>query len=421
MGEALERARAAKAASRDLAKSSAALRDGALRAMAKALRSQRESILAANAADVVAARSAGTADSLVDRLSLDKGRLESMARGLEAIADQPDPLGRVLDGRRLPGGLAIERVTVPLGVVAMVYEARPNVTSDAAGLCLKAGNACVLRGGSLALRSNAAIADVLARAAEEAGLPHGCIGLVGGGRDQVDELMGLTGLIDVLIPRGGASLIRHCVEGAKVPVIETGTGNCHVYVHAAADEDMAIDIIRNAKTQRPGVCNACESVLVDEAVSDRFLRRLVGECARWGVLVHGDGRTLEASREEGLPEGACVAATEEDWGREYLAMEISVRVVAGLDEAISHVNRYGTGHSECIVTADYAAAERFLNEVDAAAVYVNASTRFTDGGMFGLGAEIGISTQKLHARGPMGVEALVTTKYLCRGNGQVRP
>lgn len=422
MGEARDRAVSAKAAARELAQASGPVRDGALRAMAAALRERAAEILMANAEDVAAAKAAGTAPQLVDRLLLDGGRVEAMARGLEQIAAQPDPLGRVVDGRRLDCGLAIERVSVPLGVVAMVYEARPNVTCDAAGLCVKAGDACVLRGGSMARRSNAAIARVLREAAVGAGLPQGCIELVeGGGREQVDELMGLTGLVDVLIPRGGAGLIRHCVENAKVPVIETGTGNCHVYVHAAADEQMAIDIIRNAKTQRPGVCNACESVLVDGEVSGHFLCRLTSECARWGVLVHGDELTLGAAGFMELPEGACVAATEDDWGREYLDMELSVRVVAGLDEAIAHVNRYGTGHSECIVTRDYAAAERFLREVDAAAVYVNASTRFTDGGMFGLGAEIGISTQKLHARGPMGVEALVTTKYLCRGAGQVRP
>ena len=422
MGEARDRAVAAKAAARELARCGADVRNAALRAMAGALRSQAADILVANAADVEAARQAGTAAQLIDRLLLGEGRIDAMARGLEAIASQADPLGRVLDGRRLSNGLAIERVTVPLGVVAMVYEARPNVTSDAAGLCLKAGNACVLRGGSLARRSNAAIASVLCDAAVGAGLPRGCIGLVaGGGHEEVDELMGLRGLVDVLIPRGGADLIRRCVEGARVPVIETGVGTCHVYVHARADLAQALAIIRNAKTQRPGVCNACESVLVDAAVAGTFLPQLLRACAEWGVLVHGDAHTLATARALGLPDGApCVAATEGDWGREYLALELSLRVVAGLDEAIDHIGRYGTGHSECIVTEDYAASERFLRDVDAAAVYVNASTRFTDGGMFGLGAEIGISTQKLHARGPMGVEALVTTKYLCRGAGQVR-
>ena len=422
MSEARERAEAARGAARELARCGSSVRNEALRAMARALRDETPAILAANASDVAVARSAGTSDALIDRLCLDEGRVDAMARGLEAIADQPDPLGRVTSGQRLANGLAIERVTVPLGVVAMIYEARPNVTSDAAGLCLKAGNACVLRGGSMAARSNVAIARALQGAIERSGLPRGAIGLIEStDRSETDELMGLVGLVDVLIPRGGAGLIRHCVESAKVPVIETGTGNCHVYVHAAADERMALDISRNAKTQRPGVCNACESVLVDEQICEAFLPSLLSACAQWGVLVHGDEKTVSAARRAGIAADACVEATEDDWGREYLARELSVRRVHDLDEAIVHVNRYGTGHSECIVTSDYAAAERFLNEVDAAAVYVNASTRFTDGGMFGLGAEIGISTQKLHARGPMGVEALVTTKYLCRGAGQVRP
>ena len=422
MGQAREAALRAKEASRVMARTGSDVRDGALRSMATALRARAAEVCAANAADMEAARAAGVSPQLLDRLFLDEGRVDAMARGLEEVASQPDPLGRTVSGSRLANGLSVEKVTVPLGVVAMVYEARPNVTSDAAGLCVKTGNAAVLRGGSLAARSCAAVAAVLRDALVEQGLPADAVcALTAPGHDVVEELLGLTGLVDVLIPRGGAGLIRACVEGARVPVIETGTGNCHVYVHAAADPDMALNILRNAKTQRPGVCNACESVLVDGAVAPAFLPRLVAACADWGVLVHGDAATVVAAEGAGLARGHdFVEASEDDWGREYLALELSCKVVGGLDEAIAHVNRYGTGHSECIVTCDYAAAEGFLAGVDAAAVYVNASTRFTDGGMFGLGAEIGISTQKLHARGPMGAESLVTTKYVCRGAGQVR-
>ena len=422
MGQAREAALRAKEASRVMARTGSDVRDGALRSMATALRARAAEVCAANAADMEAARAAGVSPQLLDRLFLDEGRVDAMARGLEEVASQPDPLGRTVSGSRLANGLSVEKVTVPLGVVAMVYEARPNVTSDAAGLCVKTGNAAVLRGGSLAARSCAAVAAALRDALVEQGLPADAVcALTAPGHDVVEELLGLTGLVDVLIPRGGAGLIRACVEGARVPVIETGTGNCHVYVHAAADPDMALNILRNAKTQRPGVCNACESVLVDGAVAPAFLPRLVAACADWGVLVHGDAATVVAAEGAGLARGHdFVEASEDDWGREYLALELSCKVVGGLDEAIAHVNRYGTGHSECIVTCDYAAAEGFLAGVDAAAVYVNASTRFTDGGMFGLGAEIGISTQKLHARGPMGAESLVTTKYVCRGAGQVR-
>lgn len=423
MAEAYEKALAAKAASRRIGALGSAERNAALAAMAQELRRQAAPILAANAQDVQAAQANGVAPSLIDRLMLNESRIEGMARGLEELAGQPDPLGRVLDGSTLSNGLAIQKVTVPMGVVAIVYEARPNVTSDAAGICLKAGNACVLRGGSIAAKSCQAVVDALRCALESCGLPADAVCLLTTpGHTAVEELFGLVGLVDVLIPRGGAGLIRNCVENSKVPVIETGTGNCHVYVHASADQQMALDIIHNAKCQRPGVCNACESILVDEAVAGEFLPRLLKACRAWGVLVHADGVTACAAEGLGLEAGkdwAC--ATEQDWGREYLAFELSCKVVPGLGEAIDHINRYGTGHSECIVCSDYAASQAFLSGVDAAAVYVNASTRFTDGGMFGLGAEIGISTQKLHARGPMGAEALVSTKYLCRGSGQVRP
>ncbi len=422
MGEARTKAQAAALAARELAQTGAGQRDEALRSMAQALLEATPRILEANQADMVAARVAGTPAALLDRLRLDERRVADMAAGLRGIAAQPDPLGRVVGGSRLPNGLQLERVTVPLGVVAMVYEARPNVTSDAAGLCLKAGDACVLRGGSLALRSNVAIAAALVEGAGRAGLPAGAVQLLESpGHEVVDELMGLTDLIDVLIPRGGAGLIRRCVENSRVPVIETGTGNCHVYVHARADLAMALEIILNAKTQRPGVCNACESVIVDQAVAERFLPDALSALSQADVLVHADEQALTCARALGMGQDAVVAAREEDWGREYLALELSLCVAEGLDEAIGHVNRYGTRHSECIVTKDYRASEEFLRRVDAAVVYVNASTRFTDGSMFGLGAEIGISTQKLHARGPMGADALVTTKYLVRGCGQVRP
>ncbi len=421
MGEALEKARAAKAASKVVGQIGSADRAAVIRAMAAELRVRRASIVAANELDVVDARAAGTSESLIDRLMLDEARIESMAKGLEELAAQPDPLGRTLEGSVLANGLSIQKVTVPMGVVAIVYEARPNVTSDSAGICLKAGNACVLRGGSMAARSCAAIVEALRATLVSYGLPADAVCLLTSpGHAAVEELFGLTGLVDVLIPRGGAGLIKNCVENSKVPVIETGTGNCHVYVHAHADQDMALDIIHNAKCSRPGVCNACESVLVDAACADEFLPKLVRACADWGVLIHGDDSVMRAARAQGEEQSTCVAATEEDWGREYLALELSCKVVPDLVCAIAHINRYGTGHSECIVTEDYAASQAFLSGVDAAAVYVNASTRFTDGGMFGLGAEIGISTQKLHARGPMGASALVSTKYVCRGSGQVR-
>ncbi len=422
MAEAYDKSLAAKAASRRIGALGSAQRNAALMAMAAQLRAQAPRILAANAEDVAAAQAAGIAESLIDRLLLNEARVEGMARGLEELAAQPDPLGRVLDGSTLSNGLSIQKVTVPMGVVAIVYEARPNVTSDAAGICLKAGNACVLRGGSIAARSCQAVVEALRDALVGCGLPADAVCLLTTpGHAAVEELFGLVGLVDVLIPRGGAGLIRNCVENSKVPVIETGTGNCHVYVHASADQDMALDIIHNAKCQRPGVCNACESVLVDAAVAGEFLPRLLSSCQAWGVLVHADETTAGVAQGLGHVEGThWVAGGEDDWGREYLALELSCKVVEGLDEAVGHINRYGTGHSECIVCNDYAASQAFLAGVDAAAVYVNASTRFTDGGMFGLGAEIGISTQKLHARGPMGAEALVSTKYLCRGSGQVR-
>lgn len=408
----------ARAASGALAQTSAEERNGVLAAMAAALRSHAEEIIAANALDMVAARKAGTKESLLDRLMLDEGRVEAMAAALEDLVALPDPLGRVQDARTLSNGIELERVSVPLGVVAVVYEARPNVTADAAGICLKSGNAAVLRGGSMAARSNEAVARVLADAAASAGMPHGCVGLVASTeRAAADELMQLHGVIDVLIPRGGAGLIRHCVETSKVPVIETGTGNCHVYVHASADFDKARAIIVNAKCRRLGVCNAAETLLVDATAAEGFLPAALAELAARGVTLHADERASAVAAARGIE---TQPATEDDWATEYLAADLAVRVVDGVDEAIDHVNRYGTKHSEAIVAEDEAACEAFLARVDAAAVYANASTAFTDGGQFGLGAEIGISTQKLHARGPFALDALTSYKYVLRGSGQVR-
>ncbi|WP_449134069.1 glutamate-5-semialdehyde dehydrogenase [Senegalimassilia sp.] len=425
-------AEAAKAAAAPLAQTSADVRNNALAAMAAALRANRVDVLAANAQDTDAARAAGTQESLLDRLMLDEARIEAMAGALEELVALPDPLGRVQEQRTLESGIQLTRVSVPLGVVAVVYEARPNVTADAAGICLKSGNACVLRGGSLAAKSCAAIVHVLHDAAVSAGMPAGCIGIIEStDRAAADVLMSLHGIVDVLVPRGGAGLIRHCVECAKVPVIETGTGNCHVYVHETADLARARSIVVNAKCRRYGVCNACETLLVDEAAALDFLPELFGLLADKGVHIHGDELACKAALAAGadrLPVGPALRierATEADWGTEYLAPELAVRCVSGLDQAIAHINRYGTKHSEAIVADEGSAAgaqaiERFVNEVDAAAVYVNASTAFTDGGMFGLGAEIGISTQKLHVRGPFALEGLTSYKYVLCGTGQIR-
>lgn len=422
MSEARDKATLAKAAAPEVARAPRGVRERALRLAAENIRAAETDIVAANARDLERARAAGMSEPLQDRLMLDGSRIRAIADALDDIARQEDPLGLVLGGSTLENGLRIERVTVPLGVVAMIYEARPNVTADAFGLCVRSGNACVLKGGSAARESCLAIVGACRAALVEAGLPQDALQYVDddAAHTQTAELLGATGLVDVLIPRGGASLIRACVEGAKVPVIETGTGNCHVYVHEAADLDRARAIVMNAKTQRVGVCNAAESLLVDRSVAAAFLPAMVSELAAAGVIVHGDAETRAALADRPDLLGSFVDATEEDWGREYLALEISCRVVSGVDEAVEHVNRYGTGHSEAIVSNSYEACEAFLAGVDAAVVYANASTRFTDGGVFGLGAEIGISTQKLHARGPMGAAALTTTKWLARGEGQVR-
>ena len=416
MSEVRELAERARHAAVGLANTSTDQRNRALLAMAHALVSRQDEILQANARDMDAARAKGTAASLLDRLELTPMRLKAISEALKSLSVLPDPIGEVVSGGRLGNGIWLQQVRVPIGVVAIIYEARPNVTADAAGLCIKTGNAVVLRGGTLAVESNLAITKVLAAAAIGAGLPEGCIASVSStDREAAEELMRLHGVIDVLIPRGGAGLIRSVVENATVPVIETGTGNCHIYVHEKADARMAERIVVNAKCQRPGVCNAAESLLVDEAVYETVLPPILRALEEAGVTVHADDKTRALGAIMRV-----VPATEEDWGTEYLDLQISCKVVSGLSEAISHINTYGTKHSEAIVTEDYQAAIRFLNEVDAAAVYVNASTRFTDGGEFGLGAEIGISTQKLHARGPMGLVALTTTKYVAMGSGQIR-
>ena len=389
-------------------------KDTALEAIAAALEAHTEEILAANREDLFAAEQNGMSRSLMDRLALNEKRIAGMADGVRQVKAQPDPVGQVLEGGVRPNGLRIEKVAVPLGVIGIIYEARPNVTADAAALCLKAGNAVILRGGKEAFRSNQAIAEVMRDAVEAAGLPRDSIQLVQDtSRASSIEMMGLTGYLDVLIPRGGAGLIRAVVENSHVPVIETGVGNCHVYVDDAAGLEMAAEIIFNAKTSRPSVCNAIETVLVHKDAARAFLPKMKAKLDEKQVEIRGCEKTREI-----LPD--CVPACEEDWATEYLDYILAVKVVDSLDEAMAHIASYSSGHSECIVTENYRNAERFLSEVDAAAVYVNASTRFTDGGEFGLGAEIGISTQKLHARGPMGIRQLTSQKFVIRGNGQIR-
>ena len=403
----------ARAAARVLA-SAGEKKDRALYRIADAFRKESETIRKANEQDLAAAKQNGMSQSLLDRLTLTPQRLESMAQGVEEVAAQPDPVGLVLEGGRRPNGLMIEKITVPLGVIGMIYEARPNVTGDAAALCLKAGNAVILRGEKEAFHSNQAIANAMRAALAETGLPEDCVQLVQDvSRQSAIEMMELTGYLDVLIPRGGAGLIQSVVKNARVPVIETGVGNCHVYVDKKADLAMAASIIENAKTSRPSVCNAIETILVHKDVAEKALPLIAGKLAPHHVELRGCERTRQI-----LPQA--VPATEEDWKTEYLDYILAVKVVDSQEEAMAHIAAYGSGHSEAIVTDDYAAAETFLNTVDAAAVYVNASTRFTDGGQFGLGAEIGISTQKLHARGPMGLRQLTTTKFLVRGSGQIR-
>lgn len=410
----LEQAQRARAASYELLTTDTRARDGALLAMADALEAGAEAILAANAQDLAAARTAGRREALLDRLALSPARIAGMANGLRKVAALPDPVGGADTVIRRPNGLSIEKRRVPIGVVGIIYEARPNVTADAAGLCLKSANACLLRGGSEALLTNCAVVDCLSAAAEEY-LPAGAVQLVRDpSRETAAQMMRLNGYLDVLIPRGGAGLIRSVVETASVPVIETGAGVCHTYVDAAADIPMAAAIVANAKCSRPSVCNACETLLVHEEIAARALPAIAAALeAAHATELRGCPRAC-AILPQALP------ATEEDWSAEYGDYILAVRVVSGVEEAIAHINRYGTHHSECIVTEHIPTAERFLSAVDAAAVYVNASTRFTDGEEFGFGAEIGISTQKLHARGPMGLHELTSVKYVVRGAGQVR-
>ena len=403
----------AKEAARALGKAGAK-KTAALELAAAALWDRREEILRANGEDVAAGEAAGMRPSLLDRLRLTEERIAAMAQAVREVAAAPDPVGRVLSGEVRPNGLQLQKVTVPLGVIGIIYEARPNVTSDAAALCLKAGNAVILRGGKEAFRSNQAVAEVLRDALEAGGLPRDGVQLVQDtSRQSAGELMALTQYLDVLIPRGGAGLIRSVKENAKVPVIETGVGNCHAYVDASADLRMAAEVVYNGKCSRPSVCNALETLLVHKDIAEQALPLMQSRLSEKQVELRGCERTRAI-----LP--GITPATEEDWETEYGDYILAVKVVDSLEEALAHIRKYSSGHSEVILTQDYQAAQRFLEEVDAAAVYVNASTRFTDGGEFGLGAEIGISTQKLHARGPMGLGQLTSTKFLIRGSGQVR-
>jgi glutamate-5-semialdehyde dehydrogenase len=408
--------RRARGAARALASLERTVKDAALEAIAQALPASADEILEANRADVAAAREAGTSDALIDRLTLDERRIAAMASGAREIAALPDPVGELLEEQERPNGLRIRKVLVPLGVVAVVYEARPNVTIDAAALCLKSGNAIVLRGSSSAARSNAVLAAVAARAAESAGVPEGAISILSSGaREELAELATQTRYVDLIIPRGGEGLKAVLLEHATVPVIYAASGNCHVYVDAAADLEQAQAIVLNAKVQRPGVCNAAETLLVHRDVAAAFLPPALAALRAAGVELRGDesARSLAADVE-------IAPASAADWDTEYLALTLAVGVVDSLEEAIEHIAAHGTGHSEAIVTRDEQAARRFQRDVDAACVYVNASTRFTDGGEFGMGAEIGNSTQKLHARGPIGLRELCASKYLVEGDGHVR-
>lgn len=404
----------AKTASRVLMTAPAAAKNNALLKIADALIQNTDSILAENEKDLAAGRANGMADSLLDRLALSAERIAGMAQGVREVADLPDPIGTVQSEITRPNGLTIQRVSVPLGVIAVIFEARPNVTSDAAALCLKAGSACLLRGGKEAIHSNTAIAEVMRNALRKTEFPADCIQLVEDtSRESATALMRLSGYVDVLIPRGSARLICSVVENATVPVIETGAGNCHVYIDRDANTDMAAEIVFNAKTSRVSVCNSAESLVVHADIAAKALPKIAARLSEKDVTLYGDERAKAI-----LPD--ILPAQESDWGTEYLDYKMSVRVVDSVEEAIDHITRYSTGHSECIVTDNRETAEKFLNEVDSAAVYHNASTRFTDGGEFGFGAEIGISTQKLHARGPLGLPQLTSVKYKILGNGQVR-
>jgi glutamate-5-semialdehyde dehydrogenase len=406
---------AAKRASRALQTLSSNVKNDALEAIADALRERTDEVVEANAADLEEAREGNYSQAFLDKLRVDRGRVAAMVTGVRKIAALPDPAGEVIEGFRLPNGLDVRKVRVPLGVVALVYEARPNVTIDATALCLKSGNAVVLRGSSAARRSNAALAEIAVTAATAAGLPHDAVTLLQGGRDEISELATQTGLVDLIVPRGGEGLKAALKDVATVPVIYAASGNCHVYVDRGADLEEARAIVLNAKVQRPGVCNAAEKLLVHADVADQFLPPALAALDEAGVVLHGDERARAAA-----PSGVLQPASEDDWDTEYLALELAVGVVDSVDEAIAHINAHGSGHSEAIVTRDTEAARAFQLGVDAACVYVNASTRFTDGYEFGMGAEIGNSTQKLHARGPIGLRELCTYKYLVEGDGHVR-
>ena len=404
---------AAREASRQLATLTRDEKDRALHAMADAVAAVEKKLLAANAVDVDAARRSGTPEAVIDRLRLDGDRVRGMVDGLRDVAALPDPVGDLVRGWRLGNGVEVRQARVPFGVVGIIYENRPNVTADAAGLCLKSGNAALLRGSSSAIESNRVCVEALREGLRNAGVSADAVALVEGGREVTGEMMAARGLVDVLIPRGGAGLINAVVEGAKVPVIETGTGNCHLYVDASADIDKAVAVLLNAKTQRPSVCNAVETLLVHRDIAGAFLPVALDALRDAGVTVHGTPDVV-AFADDVVPAG------EDEFDAEYLSLDLAVRIVADIDEAITHIRRHTTGHSETVITESRAAADRFVTEIDAAAVLVNASSRFVDGGQFGFGAEIGISTQKLHARGPMGLAELTSTKYIVNGDGQVR-
>ncbi len=412
MSRLIEMGQAAKEASVVLAKLRTPEKNKALIASAEALEQNMDKILAANKVDVEMAVENGIKGAFIDRLTLNEKRIKDMANGLRDVAALPDPIGEVLYMKTLDNGLIVGQKRVPMGVIGIIFEARPNVTSDAFGLCLKAGSATILRGGKEAFNSNTTIVNIFRDALEKIGMPKDFVQMVEDtSRETATEMMRLNGYIDLLIPRGGAGLIKSVVMNSTVPVIETGIGNCHVYVDETADLEKAVRIVLNAKTQRPGVCNSCESLLVHENIAEKFIPMIIKELKEKKVEIRGDEIFVNAG---------AVPASEEDWGTEYDDLIISARVVRNVDEAIEHIRKYGTGHSEAIITENYTNAQKFLDEVDAAAVYVNASTRFTDGGEFGFGAEIGISTQKLHARGPMGLKEITTTKYIIYGNGQIR-
>lgn len=409
-----DQARAARQASRQLAVLTRETKDRALHAMADALATAEPELIAANGQDVAAASESGLSEAMIDRLRLDPDRVAGMVQGLRDVAALADPVGDVERGWRLGNGVEVRQVRVPFGVVGIIYESRPNVTADAAGLCLKSGNAALLRGSSTAIESNRVTVRALRFGLERVGVDPNALALVEGGREVTAELMAARELVDVLIPRGGAGLINAVVEGAKVPVIETGTGNCHLFVDSSADHDKALAILVNAKAQRPSVCNAVETLLVHRDSAAEFLPKVIDALTEAGVTLHGTPEVQQFS-------STVVPAGEDEFDAEYLSLDLAVAIVADLDEAIDHIRRHTTGHSETIVTESRASADRFVAEVDAAAVLVNASSRFVDGGQFGFGAEIGISTQKLHARGPMGLQELTSSKYIVQGDGQIRP